>query len=278
MIYILMTTHNRKEKTLNCVMSLKRALERQIAKGNRIVLLDADAASSDGTPEMLEGLKDRVFDVKVMGIPSESYWNTGMRIAMKRAARMAADDDLIMLINDDVIFYDGAADKMIKLLKEKSADAVVGAFCDSLGSMSYGGVKQKSRHFARFELIKPGKDKLCDTFNCNCLIMKKSVMMQTGNLDKKYTHSMGDYDYGLKMKRKGLKVISSEEYAGCCDDNDRKGSWMDRDLPISERIRLKESPKGLPYRDWYHFIRKNYGLLPALYHSATPYIRIFTKH
>ena len=62
MIYILMTTHNRKEKTLNCVMSLKRALERQIAKGNRIVLLDADAASSDGTPEMLEGLKDRDFD------------------------------------------------------------------------------------------------------------------------------------------------------------------------------------------------------------------------
>ena len=269
MLWVLMTTFNRKDKTIACIESIKKAYSEDF------IVVDADAGSDDGTKE---ALKKCGMETHILRCNREIFWNGGMRASMSYASIHAAEEDMILLVNDDVVFFPDAIDKLYGRLTESGADAAVGAMCDSFGNQTYGGVRMRSKHFARFELIAPVEEyTYCDTFNCNCLLMSKRCMMNAGNLDAAYVHSMGDYDYGMRMKRLGLKVICSSEFTGECEGNDAAGSWMDKSLERKVRLEKKESPKGLPAGDWYHFVKKNYGLIPACYHSATPYIRIMIK-
>ncbi len=94
--------------------------------------------------------------------------------------------------------------------------------------------------------------------------------MQVG-IDPFYRHSIGDFDYGLQISRKGYEIRVFSEFAGECNDNTLQKTWQDETLP---RLRLKESRKGLPFADWFHFLHKNFGLGTAIVRSVTPYIRI----
>ncbi|MCR5250356.1 MAG: glycosyltransferase family 2 protein [Lachnospiraceae bacterium] len=268
-VMILLTCHERREKTEECLKSLL-----QDAKAQTQVVV-VDAGSRDGTVEMLKAFPVKNGSLKLIRRGPELFWNGGMRVAMNYAAAHCAEQDCIMLVNDDVRFLPGALDAMLKRLEENGADAVVGATRAGSGEQSYGGVRMLSRHLARYELIPPSvRPESCDTFNCNALLLTKECFLSSGNLDGAYVHSMGDYDYGMRLKRAGRIVINSADYVGVCDDNDMKGSWRDTGLSRAERLKKKEGPKGLPARDWYHYVRKNYGAAAALWHSITPYIRI----
>lgn len=96
-------------------------------------------------------------------------------------------------------------------------------------------------------------------------------------MDKAYTHSLGDYDLGFAMTRKGYKLISSVDYVGVCNGNPTKGTWMDTSLSRKERLKKKEAPKGSPSKEWWHFLIKNFGVISAVKYSIIPYIRIFLK-
>lgn len=274
-IAVLMTTYNRRDYTQKCIETL--------INGNpdidfRFVI--TDDCSSDGTKEFLaERLGDKVHLITGTG---SLFWNGGMRVSMGYALNALSSDvnafEYALLVNDDVEFYDMAVEKMIKRLESAGASAIAGATKNSEGEMTYGCVLKTSKHFAKFELLKPSEEvKQADTFNCNCVLIKSDVFFDVGMLDKNYRHSMGDYDYGMMIRKKGYIIINGEDYAGQCSDNDISGSWRDTSLTRKERIRKKESPKGLPADDWFYFVKKNYGLFPAIYHSVTPYIRILIK-
>ena len=269
-VAVLLTCHDRKEKTLACVSSLIEGNE------TKMVFAVVDAGSSDNTPEALKELaRDMYADVRVIRRGNELYWNGGMRVALSYAYQKLKDVDAILMVNDDVLFFPGAVDKLVERMEKTGADAVAGACINSEGTQSYGGVRMKSKHFARFELIPPGEEETqCDTFNCNCVMVKYDSFTSCGNLDAAYVHSLGDYDYGMRLNRYGMKVVNSADYCGKCDDNPTEGSWRDSKLSRIRRLQLKESEKGLPASDWYHFLVKNYGLLPAVYHSITPYLRL----
>ena len=75
-VAVLLTCHDRKEKTLRCIRSL--------AEGNetKLVFAVTDAGSSDGTPEALRELAKELFtDIRVIRRGSELFWNGGMRVA-----------------------------------------------------------------------------------------------------------------------------------------------------------------------------------------------------
>ena len=97
--------------------------------------------------------------------------------------------------------------------------------------------------------------------------------MQVG-IDPFYKHSIGDFDYGLQISRLGYEIHVFPSYVGQCNDNALTKTWQDRTLPRRERVRLKESRKGLPRDDWFHYLRKNFGLATAIVRSITPYIKI----
>ncbi len=126
-----------------------------------------------------------------------------------------------------------------------------------------------------YNTVKPSdSDRRCDTFNANFVVIPKTIFMAVPTMDEHYRHSLGDFDYGLSIKRKGFSIEVSDFFVGVCDNNPSGGTWRDKSLSRSERIKKKESVKGAPARQWFYFLKKNFGIGYAIVYSVMPYLRI----
>ena len=50
---------------------------------------------------------------------------------------------------------------------------------------------------------------------------------------------------------------------------------QDKKKTILQRLKDKESPKGAPFKQWFHYLHKNYGIAIAVLRCWTPYIKLF---
>ncbi len=291
-IVIVLTCYNRKSFTKNCIEKLGIKNEEY-----EVLFVVTDDLSTDGTKEMLNDLKSDYNIVLIEGNGS-LFWNGGMYCGLNYVLKAleqkpvfignsdksvfendeAAYDfinksDYIMLVNDDVDFEEASVGRMLKLSERKNV--VVGTVKSKSGSVSYGGVHFLSKHFVKYKIMDVSDNFSCDTFNANAVLIPANIVKSAGNLDKAYSHSLGDFDYGLRISKLGYNILKTNFYIGTCEDNDSKGTWRDNSLSISERLRKKENIKGLPFKDWWHFVYKNFGFFSAVYHSITPYVRIF---
>lgn len=260
-ILAIFTCFNRKNLTERSIQTLSC---------NKKVQFDyvvVDDASTDGTVEML---KKQPYQIDLVEGDGNLFWNGGMHKAIEYAKREHPDYAYYMLMNDDTRFVQGIFDEMLPYLR---ADAVmVGAICGDHGELSYGGIKY-TRGIKYDKLGPEGSEVNCSTFNANCAIIPHDIFMQVG-IDPYYKHSIGDFDYGLQISRLGYEIKIYPKYVGQCNDNSLLRTWQDPALSRKERFQLKESRKGLPFGDWFHFLHKNFGLGTALLRSITPYIKI----
>lgn len=258
---IILTCYNRRNKTLACIRSL--------LKGNPTLQLHfvvVDDNSTDSTAECLQQeFGDNVTILKGNG---ELFYSGGMRKGIEYVKRSAGNLDFVMLVNDDVEFYPHIIEKMLRQVQR--GRVLVGATQDSGGNMSYGGIK----YGQGIKYHMTGLGEYGDTFNANCVLIPADVFLATENIDPIYSHSLGDFDYGLSISRAGYKIRTYEEYVGRCEDNPIEGTWRDNRLPRARRIQLKEQKKGVPLKEWFYFLRKNFGLPYAVFYSLTPYVRI----
>lgn len=263
----LATCYNRKEKTL---YALQRLVE-----GNKAVefhFIVADDNSSDGTKEALAQLEN----VQILSGTGLLFYSGGMRLAIGEALKRSEEYDYCMLFNDDVAFFDGAID----ILSQKNNQCIwVGPTCDDQGRLSYGGVVKKSAIRPKTEIMMADSNDgmKCDTFNANCVLIPWKVFKRMGNMDHTYSHSLGDFDYGFHAGKLGVEIRVSDRFVGQCCDNPASGSWRDKTLPRKRRLQLKESPKGLPRKEWFHYLNKNYNLFTAMVYSLIPYLRIVVR-
>lgn len=266
-IVALLTCFNRKQHTIECIRSL--------IEGNKNLdfqFVVVDDKSSDGT---VDELKKLPYNILILLGTGQFFWNGGMQMAIDYVHTNFLNKDYYLWVNDDVQFFHHAIENLIDRHNKQKNTVVVGSTQDASGNMSYGGVRKESNWFARFSLVEPSEDIVkCDTFNGNCVLIPNEVFLKAGNVDSYYMHSMGDFDYGMKLSKMGIVIINAKEHVGRCNDNAIQNTWRDSSLPRKKRIELKETNKGLPTRDWFYFIRKNYGIVSAIYHSVTPYIRI----
>ncbi len=265
---IILTCFNRKEKTTKCIKS--------IMEGNRELSFSwvvVDDNSSDGT---VAAVKEIVPDAHVLIGDGGLFWNGGMHKGMKYAHENINADYYVM-INDDVEFEPGILDRMAtKLADEKYV--LVGSTQWYKGGLSYGGIRYGEGGRLKFRMVGPDESALeCDTFNANCVFIPREIFMKAGATDPNYTHSLGDFDYGFRIRQMGYKIHVFNEFVGKCDDNSTDGTWQDKSLPIGRRLKLKEGPKGLPFKDWFRYLRKNFGLGVAVTRSITPYIKILLR-
>lgn len=264
----LMTCFNRKEKT---ILSIHNLMDK-----NNNVQFDfciADDNSTDGTKEALKKFEN----ITVLNGNGNLYYSGGMRLVMEYVLEKDSKYDYCLLFNDDVEFLDNVIDKMIDI--SNNDKIIVGPTCDLEGKLSYGGIIKKSRLRPNFKIVdgncKEGMK--CDTFNANCVLIPWHIFEKLGTIDKKYSHSLGDFDYGFSASRMGYQIQVCDFYVGVCCDNDIKGSWRDTTLKRKIRLIKKESPKGLPRKEWWHYLRKNYSIMTACIFSITPYVKILLK-
>lgn len=249
---VILTCFNRKEKTVNCVKALlKNSAEL------RFVIVDDN--SSDGTADALEKIECSKTLLRGSG---NLYWAGGMRIGINHVLHAEARADYVLLVNDDVEFYEKIVDKMIEQSQKKNGAVIVGSCCDANGKLTYGAIKFNNV-FTRpmcYLLSTQEADIAAEAFNCNAVLMPFGTMITAGNFDAAYSHSLADYDYGFTLKKMGFCIYGTPFFVGVCCHNSLEGTWRDRSLSRRKRLRLKETPKGLPQKEWNHFLLKNLGL------------------
>lgn len=268
-ITVIFTCFNRKEKSVACVDSL--------IKGNPTIdfrFIVVDDGSTDGTSEALSILAPNIHIIQGDG---NLYWCGGMRVGIEYFQNNCLiESDYCLLVNDDVEFYPHAVENMLKRLAGRENYVVVGATCNDSGDFTYG-LKSREKWYKKniTRRIYPSKEEvLGETFNANAVLLPTSIVRDNGNLDKAYTHSLGDYDYGFRLSRRGIRLISTADYIGVCNGNSSASSWHDPSLPRRERIKKKESVKGSPFKEWWHFLYVNFGLHSAIIYSLLPYFKI----
>ncbi len=269
-ICVILTCFNRGVITEKCIRSFGFDNKRY-----HYQFVVTDDSSSDDTPARLDNLKKENVDITILHEDGEAYYCGGMRAGIAYA-KAHSEAVLFLLINDDVVFNEAAIKRMTERMEQHpEVDVLVGPTSGNDGNLSYGGIRYLRG--IRYAMIGPDDRGEVDTFNANCVMIRRDVFLAEDNIDSKYIHTLGDFDYGLALKHHGRHIYMANEYVGICDDNSKIGSWQDPDLGIIERIKAKEQAKGAPLAQWFYFLRKNFGLKYALLHGFTPYFRILLR-
>jgi GT2 family glycosyltransferase len=244
-IAALLTCHNRRKKTLECL----RQLTSQADTDASIEIYLVDDGSTDGTSAAVTELYPTVNIIKGNGA---LFWTGGMRLAMQ-----AANDrnyDFFLWVNDDTSLYPDATARLLEsygdLMEHRDQPIVlVGSIRDpGTGEFSYGGSKRVSRwHPLRFTYLPPMADaQKCDVFNGNCVLIPRKVVDVIGNLHPALTHAAGDYEYALRANKAGFDSWVAPGYFGECTTNSTCGTWLDNSLPLWQRYKKLFGTKGQP--------------------------------
>ena len=259
---VIITVYNRKDKTIKCLQDIYG--QKKDANTNIYVYI-TDGGSTDGTVELIHQNFPQVDVAVVEGV----FWNRGMFHSWNRATSKQAYNYYLWL-NDDVKLYDNCIQELIDASEAKDDQSIIiGATVDSLtkSKMTYGGrIEGKGIPDLRGELTE------VDYFNGNIVLIPTAVYDKLGNLDYYFTHSKGDFDYGQRAKRAGIRMYQVGSALGECDEHPRIDKWCDPEVPLWDRLKMLYRPNGMPPHETFHLERKE-NLCVATIHYFTVHIR-----
>lgn len=262
-VAVLMTCHNRKEKTLSCLESL---FSSRIPDGVTIFTYLVDDGSVDGTGN---AVRQTFPNVNVLSGDGSLYWAGGMRKAWGTAADVGYD--YYLWLNDDTVLYDDAISSMLALCEANDSRVIVcGNTVDPRDKTrwTYGG------YDSDWKPIAPGfKEIECDFFNGNCVLIPAAVYSVLGNIERAYTHSLGDFDYGIRAKKVGIKMLISAGYQGECESHDRLPRWCRNEGAAKDRLRFLYEPLGCNPFEFFVYDKRQNGILSAVWHFGTLHLR-----
>lgn len=113
-------------------------------------------------------------------------------------------------------------------------------------------------------------------FNGNIVLIPRQVYQTLGNLDYYFTHSKGDFDYGLRAHKAGIKMYQAGGgYLGECDLHHTLDKWCNPNVPLIQRWKALHKPNGMPPKETFHLEYRHYGFSIASFHFFTIYLRCF---
>jgi GT2 family glycosyltransferase len=268
---VVMACHNRKDKTLACLLALREAARR--AQLSHAIYL-FDDGSNDGTADAVLAMEPTA---TVLHGDGSYFWNRSMHAAF--AAAMHQAHEAYLWLNDDTLLTAEALLDLYATLQWKPGKPtlVVGAVCDPSGKrLSYGGsrrVAPRWRPFLARQVHPDGKPAPVDIINGNVVLVPHTVAMSLGNLDPTFEHAMGDTDYALRARRAGIEILQTGRFVGECPRNATQGTLRDGKTPLHQRLKNAFSRKGLPPRSWWTLCRRHGGLLWPV-HFAWGYTKV----
>lgn len=260
-IAVLITVYNRKNETICCLRNL---FNQVIPSGYSIEVYMTDDGCSDGTPEAVRIQFPQVNIIKGNGA---LFWNRGMWTAWNEAAKKKYN--YYLWLNDDTFLYPDA----VKCLLEAANDTnnksiIVGVTTDRQKNMcTYGG------RVADQIPIPSQKLTVVDCFNGNIVLVPSYVFEKVGNLDYYFTHSKGDFDYGLRAQKKGICSYQFGRFIGICERHKSMDKWCNPNVPFVQRWKAMWKPNGMPPHETFHFERRHYGRMSAALHYCTILLR-----
>lgn len=266
-IAVLVTCHNRKDKTLSCFNTLFVALDHYNHGLNddekvNIVTYLTDDGCTDGTVDAVRELfKDK--ELNIIEGDGNLFWNGGMRVAWNEALKRHNEWDFYLLLNDDTDIMENAIDELLKTheycIANYGRDGIYsGITCSKTDdSVSYGGTIFTNRFLAKTRQLGPtGEPQLCDLTNANILLVSKDVVDKIGIFWEGYKHGIADSDYAMKARKNGIPVLLTSCFVGRCNyDHDHDKEESDKVMAMSLKERKKYFSKPTrSNRDYVKFV------------------------
>lgn len=258
-ISVLLTCHNRKDKTIACLSSLFTQTLSEIDLKVWIV----DDGSQDGTAD---AIRLQFPQVTVISGTGKLYWTGGMRLCWLHALEKPAD--FYLWLNDDVMLHGNALMRLLACYDslDKCAPkvgAVIGSMQDpSTKQPTYGGRLAKSRilPMSTSNILIPRDEAIsCDYVNGNFCLIPQVAVDAIGIFSEKFSHKMGDFDYSFRLSRAGFKMYVAPGFYGDCSAHPVTGSIKDPQIPLNIRQKMLANPAIYPpLTEWLYFLRK-YG-------------------
>ena len=264
-VAVVIASHNRKIKTESCLKALLLAVPDQW----QLKIFLVDDGSTDGT---LEAILKMNLNLQVIQGSGDWYWSRSMEMGQ---LSIKEHFDAQLWLNDDVLLLDGALSTFDIFRKTHLNSILVGQMrATDEFKLTYGGVVKKGRHPFRFSyVLAESSPSLVDTFDGNCVFIPNSVTSLIGNIDGKFSHAYGDYDFGLRAKMLGVKCLVLPAYMGVCDQNPQL-----KYKNIIDRTKFIFSLKGRPLSSQVRFAKRHGGIEWPIY-VFTPHIKtIFNFH
>lgn len=259
-VAVLLTCHNRADKTLRCLKSFYCA---KLPEDFSFIVFLVDDGCTDSTAEQVNQAHP---DVRIIHGNGSLYWAGGMRLAWQSA--LEADNfDGFLLLNDDVQlkmdFFDLLMECHDFAIKEHGHGGLYSACTldESTNKISYGGqiIIKNGWRVVGCPAQPDGTPRAVDTVNANILYVTKAVVDKIGILSEKFTHGIADYDYGLRAKKAGFPVFLASSPGGFCVDDHGK-NYLDRRNSLKERIAYLKSPTGLAYSEYLFYISSHFPM------------------
>lgn len=255
-IAILLTAHNRKETTLKCLNTLYKNMKQCGSDYNFDIYL-TDDGSTDGT---FEAIEQNFPSVHLLRGDGSLFWCRGMINSWKSAVSQK-QYDYFLWTNDDTILFNNAFDLMFQSNYLSGGNAIIGgAFCSAVdGHVTYGG-----KTLDGVDLVPNGKLQEFDLLHGNLVLIPKAVYEQVGMLDEAFHHGIGDYDYGLRALKKGIKLYLTPEYVGTCEGHLAFSKCYDVKYGILQRFKYLYSPLGPNPNEVFIYTSRHYSIFRAI--------------
>ena len=266
-VVVLLASHNRRETTIACLRALFSAA---VAGSARLSVVLVDDGSIDGTAD---AIRHQFPSVEVVDGSGDLFWAGAMRLGLSTAHPQLLRSEWILLLNDDTLLSLDALTLLLGAARRSNAGAVVGRVVDAeSGSGTYGGLRRHSSlRRMTFVPVAPGES--VETFNANAVLLRTRALLAQGGLDACFTHGLADIDLGLRLRASGVKIVSTDGPVGTCSRNSTVGTHLDPRLGLSQRWRAVRSVKGIPPREWRHFVKRHAGA-PWPFYFVAPYVRV----
>lgn len=266
-IAVIITCHNRKEKTLHCLTNLFEAKKAYGHNEVRLAVFLTDDGCTDGTAEAVDQLFDR-HEIHIIKGDGSLYWAGGMRAAWREALKEKERWDYYLLVNDDTYAFDNLFTEMIEahrycLRTFKRPGLYSGVTCaqGQPNVITYGGDCED--WLCRLHRMKPnGQPQLVDEANANLLIVPAIVVDEIGIFYDGYVHGSADYDYSRLARRNNIPVLITAHTCGECEyDHDSMGQEANKlfSMSLSERRRYLNAPLHSD-AEYLLYIRRNMPL------------------
>lgn len=250
-VAVLITSHNRKNFTLSCLESIYL---QEISCDIFLV----DDGSTDGTE--IE-VRENYPQVNIIKGDGNLFWNRGMHLAWTVAEEN--DFDYYLWLNDDTILMSSGIQEMLDLSNKYEDQAIICGTTQGIDTLdfTYGG---RDKNY--FPLFPDGKEKDVYYMNGNVVLVPKAVYKKVGILDPFFHHDIGDFDYGLRARKKGVKILSSRNYVGFCECNVLA---LNRErlsgVSLSQRFKRLFSIKGQNPFKLFVFNTRHFNVFSATY-------------
>ena len=265
-IAVLLTCHNRRNKTVNAINSIKGACEYYNAKSQthiNIAIFLTDDGCTDNTSEVVREIAEDI-PLTILKADGNAFWAGGMRLAWEQAINYPTNFDFYLLINDDTTFKEECFFELynthIFSINTYRRAGVYSGFISGNrdeSDITYGAkVYKKSILSKAAPLLPNGKPQECSMVNANFLLVSNNVVEKIGILDDGFIHAAADMDYSLRAKKAKFPVLTTSHVCGYCK-NDHDDSDAEQNkvivMPFKERKTYLNRPNIKQYHDSLEF-------------------------